>query len=53
MEPTQPDVLAERLLQLKPKRRKDLLPWWIRAFNKLFFASTSSASLAMTKRRET
>ena len=36
MEPTQPDVLTESLLQLKSKRRKDLLPWWIKVFIWIF-----------------
>lgn len=36
MEQSQPDVLTESLFQLKTKRRKDLLPWWIKVFIWIF-----------------
>ncbi len=45
METTQPDVLTESLLQLKTKRRKDLLPWWIKVFIWIFLIFGAIAPL--------
>ena len=36
MEQNQSDVLTESLLTLKNKRRKDLLPWWVKVFIWIF-----------------
>lgn len=47
MEPTQPDVLTESLLQLKTKRRKDLLPWWIKVFVWIFLIFGAIAPLGL------
>lgn len=36
MEQNQADILSESLFQLKHKRRKDLLPWWVKVFAWIF-----------------
>ena len=47
MEQDQPDVLTESLLQLKHKRRKDLLPWWIKIFSWIFLIFGAIAPLGL------
>lgn len=36
MSETQPDLLADNVLEFSPKRRKQLLPWWIKVFMWIF-----------------
>ena len=47
MEQNQSDVLTESLLQLKNKRRKELLPWWIKVFIWIFLILGAIAPLAL------
>ena len=42
----QPDILTESLLQLK-RRRKNLLPWWIKVFAWIFLIAGAIAPLAL------
>jgi len=47
MEQNQSDVLTESLLQLKNKRRKDLLPWWVKVFIWIFLIFGAIAPFAL------
>ncbi|HMK20599.1 MAG TPA: hypothetical protein VK492_20505 [Chitinophagaceae bacterium] len=47
MEQNQSDVLTESLLQLKNKRRKDLLPWWVKVFIWIFLIFGAIAPLGL------
>ena len=47
MEPNQPDILTENRFQLKAKRRKDLLPWWIKIFIWIFLIFGAIAPLGL------
>jgi|SRR5688572_3038861 len=47
MEQNQSDILTESLLQLKNKRRKDLLSWWVRVFIWIFLIFGAIAPLAL------
>ncbi|HEX6849475.1 MAG TPA: hypothetical protein VF144_20960 [Chitinophagaceae bacterium] len=47
MESPQQTVLTESLLQLKTKRRKGLLPWWIKVFIWIFLIFGAIAPLAL------
>ena len=47
MEQNQSDVLTESLLQLKNKRRRDLLPWWVKVFIWIFLIFGAIAPLAL------
>jgi hypothetical protein len=46
MEP-QKDLLADELLELNPKRRKELLPWWIKIFAWIFVVFGAIAPFAL------
>ena len=47
MEPNQTDILTENRFQLKTKRRKDLLPWWIKIFIWIFLIFGAIAPLGL------
>ena len=47
MEPNQPDILTENRFQPRAKRRKDLLPWWIKIFIWIFLIFGAIAPLAL------
>jgi|SRR5687767_4239274 len=47
MEQNQSNVLTENLLQLKNKRRKDLLPWWVKVFIWIFLIFGAIAPLGL------